>query len=84
MCYFFGCLFQAENKFWGVIFGRITNRHKCWRVIFGKTTFKDIKFDQISHTWLKFRVVVTILGYTAEWLVNFEISFSQKLFNFRV
>ena len=31
-----GAFFQAENKFWGIIFGKITSRHKFWAVIFEK------------------------------------------------
>ena len=34
ICHFLGCLFQEENKFWGIIFGKITSSHKFWGVIF--------------------------------------------------
>ena len=53
-------------------------------VSFQKDNSLDSDFDQISHTWLKFWIVVTILGYIFEWPVNFEVSFSQKFMNFRV
>ena len=28
MCLFLGCLFRAENKFLGIIFGKMTSGHK--------------------------------------------------------
>ena len=30
---FWGAFFRAENKFWGIIFGKITSCHKFWGVI---------------------------------------------------
>ena len=30
---FGGAFFQGENKFWGIIFGKITSSHKFWGVI---------------------------------------------------
>ena len=27
---FWGAFFQKENKFWGIIFGKITRSHKFW------------------------------------------------------
>ena len=38
-CANFGCLFQEENEFWGVILGKITNRHKFWGAIFERKQF---------------------------------------------
>ena len=61
---FLGCIFSDRKKFWGIIFCKIARRHKCWNVILEKITLWGIDFDQISFTWLKFWIVVTILGYT--------------------
>ena len=36
MCHFWGAFFRAENKFWGIIFGKITSSHKFWGVILEK------------------------------------------------
>ena len=33
---FWGAFFRAENKFWGIIFGKITSIHKFWDVILEK------------------------------------------------
>ena len=33
MCHFWGAFFLAENKFWGIIFAKITSSHKFWSVI---------------------------------------------------
>ena len=33
MCHFLGCLFQAEKKCWGIIFGKITRSHEFWGVV---------------------------------------------------
>ena len=33
---FLGAFFRAENKFWGIIFGKITSSHKFWGVILEK------------------------------------------------
>ena len=52
---FLGCLFPAENKFWCIIFGKITSSH---------ITLHGIEFDQISLTWLEFWMAVTTLVYT--------------------
>ena len=30
---FSGVIFPVENKFWGIIFGKITSSHKFWGVI---------------------------------------------------
>ena len=30
---FWGAFFPAENKFWGIISGKITSSHKFWGVI---------------------------------------------------
>ena len=30
---FWGAFFRAENKFWGIIFGKITSSHKFWGVV---------------------------------------------------
>ena len=30
---FCGAFFRAENKFWGIVFGKITICHKIWGVI---------------------------------------------------
>ena len=36
-CAIFGVLFvEAENKFWGIIFGKITSSHKFWSFILEK------------------------------------------------
>ena len=79
---YLGCIFQAENKFGGVSFGEITNRQVWGCYLEGK--LQDIDFDQISHTWLKFWIFVTVIGCIFEWPVNFVESFSQKLINFRL
>ena len=34
---------------------------------FRKITLEDTDFDQISHNWLEFCIVLTILGYIFEW-----------------
>ena len=60
---FLGCFFRAGNKFWGIIFGKITSSHKFWGVIFENNS-KGIGFDQLSLTWLKFWIAVTIIGNT--------------------
>ena len=31
-----GAFFRAENKFWGIIFGKITSIHNFWGVILEK------------------------------------------------
>ena len=33
---FWGAFFREENKLWGIIFGKITSRHKFWGVILEK------------------------------------------------
>ena len=33
---FWGAFFRAENKFWGIIFGKITSSHKFWGFILEK------------------------------------------------
>ena len=33
---FWGAFFPVENKFWGIIFGKITSSHKFWGVILKK------------------------------------------------
>ena len=33
MCHFWRAFFRAENKFWGIIFGKITSSHKFGGVI---------------------------------------------------
>ena len=33
---FRGAFFRAENKFWGIVFGKITSSHKFWGVILKK------------------------------------------------
>ena len=33
---FWGAIFPAENKFWGIIFGKMTSSHKFWGVILEK------------------------------------------------
>ena len=33
MPFFGGAFFRAENKFWGIIFAKITSNHKFWGVI---------------------------------------------------
>ena len=33
---FWGAFFRAENKFWGIIFGKITSSYKFWDVILKK------------------------------------------------
>ena len=33
---FWGAFFPAENKFWGIIFGKMTSSHKFWGVILEK------------------------------------------------
>ena len=57
-----GCLFRAENVCW------VSFLVKLQVVIilgyhFRKITLWGIDFDQISLTWLKFWIAVTILGY---------------------
>ena len=38
---FFGVpFFQAENKFWGITFSKITSSHKFWGVILEKYLFR--------------------------------------------
>ena len=34
---FWGAFFQVENKFWGIIFGKIIHGHKFWGIIFSMT-----------------------------------------------
>ena len=36
MCHFWGAFFRTENKFWGIIFGKITTFYKFWGVILEK------------------------------------------------
>ena len=33
---FWGAFFRAENKLWGIIFGKVTSSHKFWGVILEK------------------------------------------------
>ena len=33
---FWDALFRAENKFWGIVFGKITSSHKFWALIYRK------------------------------------------------
>ena len=33
---FWGACFRAENRFWGIIFGKIKGSHKFWGVILEK------------------------------------------------
>ena len=33
---FWGAFFPAENKFWGIIFAKISSTHKSWGVILQK------------------------------------------------
>ena len=37
---FWGAVFRAENKFWGITFGKITSSHKFWGVILEKYLFR--------------------------------------------
>ena len=37
---FWGAFFRAENKFWGITFGKITSSHKFWGVILEKYLFR--------------------------------------------
>ena len=65
---FLGCLFSAENKPWGIIFG--------------KKTFQGIDFDQVSLIWLTFRIVVTILGYKFSMACKFWGIVYAKIYKF--
>ena len=56
---FWGAFLLAENKFLGIIFGKITSSYTFWGVILEIYLFD---FDQISPTLLKFWMAVTILG----------------------
>ena len=47
---------------------QITSSHKFW----------GIDFDQISLTWLKFWIVVKILGINFQWPINLGVLFSRK------
>ena len=61
--FFCGAFFREEDKFWGIISVKsqvVINFFGCH---FRKITYKSIGFDQISLTWLKFQIFVTILGY---------------------
>ena len=52
-----GCHFQAEYKFQGVIFGRITNRRSFFGVVnLEKNSLRAIRFDIISYSWLDFSI----------------------------
>ena len=53
MCHFWGAFFRPENKFWGIIFAKITSSHEFWGVILENNSL-GIDLDQISF----------ILGYT--------------------
>ena len=33
---FWGAFFPAEDKFWGIVFGKMTSSHKFWGVILEK------------------------------------------------
>ena len=33
---FWGAFYPAENKFWGIIFGKMTSSHKFWGIILEK------------------------------------------------
>ena len=80
---FFGVpFFRAENKFWGIIFGKITGSHKFLGCHFRKVTLKGIDFDQISLTWLKFWMDVTILGYTFSMVCKFWGIVFAKIYKF--
>ena len=37
---FWGAFFRAEDKFWGITFGKITSSHKFWGVILEKYFFR--------------------------------------------
>ena len=39
---FWGAFFQAGNKFWGIIFGKIIGGHKFWGIIFSITNYGPI------------------------------------------
>ena len=76
---FWGAFFRAENKFWGIIFGKITSSHKFWGVIFRKIT---LYFDQILLTWLKIWMAVIILGYTYSMACKFWGIIFAKIYKF--
>ena len=49
---------------------------------FSKVTLQGIDFDQISHIWLKFWIVVTILGYTFSVACKFWGIVFAKIYKF--
>ena len=54
---FWGAFFRAENKFWGIVFGKITGSHKFLGVILEKELFRVlilIKFHLLGSNfgWL--------------------------------
>ena len=43
---FWGAFFQVENKFWGIIFGKIIHGHKFWGIIFSMTLNFGVSFQE--------------------------------------
>ena len=72
MTFFGGAFFRGENKFYGVIFGKITNKHKFWDVL-SKTVFRvliQIKFHILVKIW----IAVTIFRYPGYQTVSKRLS----------
>ena len=79
---FLFCFFRAENRFWGIFLGKIISSHKFWGVILEKKNLRGIDFDQISLTWLKFWIAVTILGYKFLMTCKFWSIVFAKIYKF--
>ena len=75
---FFHAFFEEKINFRGIILV------KSKVVINFGVSNSVIDFDQLSLTWLKFYIVVTIKSTHFQWSVSFGVSFSQKVINPRV
>ena len=78
---FWGAFFRAENKFWGITFGKITSSHKFWGVILEKYLFRVLILINFL-SWLKFWMAVTILGYTFSMVCKFWGIIFAKIYEF--
>ena len=45
MCHILGCLFRAENKFWGIIFGKITKSHRLLGLVLKNNSLSSLRED---------------------------------------
>ena len=79
---FRGRFFRAENKFWGIIFGKITGTHKFWGVILENELIRVSTMISFSLTWLKFWMAVAILGYTFSMARKFWGIVFAKIYKF--